>query len=271
MQQTPAGADRSAAMPTSLPQPDQQQEPSPDQRQDPHRAPQQVPLPLGLALALARPGGAVVLRAVLLARFGTTQRGRLALPEVAGALGVTVPTVRRWLRTPPDRAPLSAARALQLAATVAPNDETRTRERLDVEHAEEQLRRLALGRGRGGMQEQYRDTGWLDPHVVAILELPYRPPRPGPDVPLVRRVAVTRASLETVDRMQRGVDLVDFTSTPLPNRFAATLLRAQILQQVNPWRLVCSSRSVARVEKGHTRAWLSPAPLAALDDLARAR
>jgi hypothetical protein len=75
--------------------------------------------------------------------------------------------------------------------------------------------------------------------------------------------------VETVERMQRGVELVDFTTTPLPNRFSGTLLRARILQQVNPWRLECRSRSVARIDKGHTRTWLNPAPLAGLDELAR--
>ena len=208
--------------------------------------------PAGLRAALAEPGAGGLLRTALAACYGRTGRGRLDVAAAAAGLDVSPRTVQRWLHGHPTRATVPARRLDDVLAAIGPSERTRTRERLDVDHAEQGLRRLRLGRRKGNLA-QYAGTGWLQPHTVAVLELPGSG---------LRRVAVSRDDARTTARMRRGVDQVD--AVTVPNRFAATLVRRALLSHVDPWRVEAAP---GVLPKGHTQTWLAPADLPALSTL----
>lgn len=208
----------------------------------------------GLADALTQPGAGGLLEVALAARFGRVGY-RVDLAS-ADALGVSPRTVRRWLHDRPDRSGVPARRLEQLMTVLAPTAATRRREELDLEQAEQGLSRIRMGARRGD-HAQWANTGWLQPHTVAVLDLP--------DIGL-RRVAVTRDSAATTARMRRGAVLLD--QVTVSNRFAATVVRHQVLEQVFPWRVEAGPAVLA---KGHTQVWLTSAPLPSLEVLAHRR
>lgn len=211
--------------------------------------------PEGLAAGLSQPGASALLHTALAARFGQTERGRVDLAAAAG-LGVSARTVRRWLRDEPGRPTVPAQRLEQVLAALRPTEITRTRERLEREHAEQGLRRIRLGTRRGNLA-QWTDTGWLQPHTVAVLEVP--------DSGL-RRVAVTRDSAATAPRIRRGVHLLD--QVTVSSKFAAAIIRQGVLTHADGWRMEAGPAVVAR---GHTQVWLAQAPLPSLEVFASQR
>ena len=215
----------------------------------------EVPVAASLAEALAQPGAGRLLGSALGARFGWTGRSRVDLTAATG-LGVSPRTVRRWLHDEPDRPTVPARRRPQILAAVRPSERTRTRELLSLQHADQGLRRIRLGRRRGNLA-QYDTTGWLHPHTVVVLELPERG---------LCRVAVTRDSPPTADRIRRGTEVLDHVT--VSNRFAAVVVRFALLAEVDPWRVEAGPDFLS---KGHTQLWLAAAPLPALMNFARGR
>lgn len=208
----------------------------------------------GLAAALVRPEAGALLHTALAARFGQTARGRVDVAAGAG-LGISSRTVRRWLHDEPDRSTVPAGRLELVLTALRPTPTTRTRERLELEHAEQGLRRMRLGARRGNL-EQWAGTGWMQPHTVAVLELPSG----------LRRVAVTRDSAATVPRVRRGARLLE--QVTVSSKFAAAVVRYEMLASVDGWRVEAGPAVLSR---GHTQVWLPPAPLPSLEVLAGRR
>lgn len=210
-------------------------------------------VPSGLAAALTQPRAGTLLRVALTARFG--RAGDRVDLSAAAALDVSPRTVRRWLQDRPDRSNVPAGRVAQLMAVLAPTPGTRRREDLELEQAEQGLSRVRMGARRGD-HAQWANTGWLQPHTVAVLDLDNG----------LRRVAVTRNEKATTTRITRRTPVVD--QVTVSTKFAATILRHALLRHVDAWRVEADPQTFG---KGYTQVWLKQAQLPALDLLAGRR
>jgi transposase-like protein len=179
--------------------------------------------------------------------------GGVNVAAAAAALDVSEATIRRWLRTPDDAGhpALPASHLEQLLTLIRPTARTRLQDEMDADQAHKALDRLNLGRGGGGMIGQYDATGWLEPHLVMILDVPGTG---------LRRATVTRANARLTTRARRGGDVVDFTSA-LPTRWHAVLARLRLLRLVDGWRVQAAPGIV--VPRGHQKLWVAAAPLPA--------
>lgn len=211
------------------------------------------PTTAGLAEALAQPGYGELLCTALVARFGG-QEQRLD-PTVAAALGVTARTLQGWVRGRPGRPTVPARRQEQVLTALQPTAATRAREALELEQAEDGVRRVRLG-ARGGDLDAWRAQGWLEPHRVMVLDVGGG----------LRRAALSRDSHNTVTRMRRSALVLD--GVVVSNRFTGALVRRAVLQAVDGWRIEARPELVA---KGHTQVWLHQAPAPALQVLAARR
>lgn len=152
-------------------------------------------------------------------------------------------TAQRWAKVLP---------AEQLASILdrrRPRRATLRREELQLARQHKMLRRAELGRGRGNIKE-YGPQGWLDQHLVLVLEDNHRP---------LRRVAVVRDTSAGRRRAARGAHVVDVVLAD--NKFLAERTRYEILAKVQPWRLHLPA---TKVTEGHTQVWLAGAPLPTL-------
>ncbi|WP_419708023.1 hypothetical protein [Promicromonospora sp. NFX87] len=168
--------------------------------------------------------------------------------EAARRRRVSVRTVQRWLKARDDgQASIPPA---QLAAITGRRRVRRSdlrREELQRMRQKKMLEREALGRGRGNLRADYSETGWLEPHVVLVLEDTQRP---------LRRIAVVKDSQTARRRATRGATVVDVSVAR--NKFLAERTRYEYLEAVGPWRIMLPGRSVPT---GHTQVWLASAPL----------
>lgn len=166
---------------------------------------------------------------------------------VARRRHVSPSTVRRWIRgDADDTAPIPAKRLRALTRGYRVRPATRERERLELLRLEKMEQRARLGRGRGNLRE-YDRIGWLDPHVVLILDQPDRP---------IRRAAVARSEHRAVTRARSGYRLVH--TIRCKDRFAALRIRHEILDHVAGDRIELPP---TRMSKGRTQIWLAGAPL----------
>lgn len=162
---------------------------------------------------------------------------------VAQRRHVSPRTVQRWIAGELDEpAPIPHRRlgAIRKGHTIT--RAMRERETWERANLEQISTRKRLGRGRGNLNE-YLDRGWLQPHLLLILQHPQRP---------LRRVAVTRAGLDNVARSQSGMQIVEIRQ--YEDRFTADLARLDLLAAVDPYRILLHT------PKGKTRHWLTSAP-----------
>lgn len=174
------------------------------------------------------------------------------IAQVARRRRVARSTVRRWisgaqLAIPPARLEPILRRRRPLRR-VLHQEELQHRRNLKL------LERAALGRGRGNLQE-YAGRGWLDQHLVLVLEDPERP---------LRRIAIVRDQRRARQDAARGARIVDVTLAD--TKFAAEQVRHEILTAVEPWRVVVPppgkrGPGTERRGRGHTQTWLASAPL----------
>lgn len=182
---------------------------------------------------------------------GHRDRGGVWHPDVRQAARrrrVSPRTIQRWLHDRGDgRASIPRK---QLAAIVARRRVRRAdlhREDLQRIRQEKMLERESLGRGRGNLKADYGETGWLERHLVLVMEDTRRP---------LRRVAVVKDTLAARRRAERGAVGVDVVVAR--NKFLAERTRYEYLAAVAPWRIMLPDRSVP---SGHTQVWLASAPL----------
>jgi hypothetical protein len=187
-------------------------------------------------------------REALAVLYGSNSRGNPDVPAAAADLAVSQSTVYRWLAGPGhQRADISTAHLAALRpppAVVA-----------------EQLRQLNLARtamariARGDVLDSWTKQHWLDPHVVATLELT----APTEQHPARRRAPhlrqVTTARLGTRgerDISRRGRVLARIQ---VEGRFPATVLATSLLIEINKWRV----RGPDWVDVGPNQVWLPDA------------
>lgn len=188
------------------------------------------------------PWGEGRLGAALAAALGAPGvRGRVDARRAAEALGVSPSTVRRWVR---DGLPVK--RREQLESMMLPAPAALAQERRELDYALEALRDI-YGDSGAPLNPAWQEQGWLEPHVLAIVEL--------------ERVHVFVARIGSVDgdqrtraRLRAGGVVVD--QDIFPNRFAAQVAKGMLLEQVAAWRLLIPEGSVSR---GRTEAWMAGA------------
>lgn len=183
------------------------------------------------------------LRTVLMITYGTNAAGTGPdLGAVAAAIGVTSRTVRRWIQHNRPSG-VSAQNLARVLADSRPSEEALRDEASRRRYAEDASARIELPRGMGGT-DMWRQQGWLEPHVLAILEVPELP---------LRRPVITRATAKALDRLPKK-RMVDHTLCQ--HRFAAELVKASLLEHVDAWRIQAPDGTT-----GRTETWLADAPL----------
>lgn len=194
------------------------------------------------------------LRFVLALLSGTTPRGGPDTRAAAELFGVSQRSVQRWLRGA-DAAPaaIPAGRLQQVTRLALPDPEVLEQEQHAARYAREALARVALPKDRGVLPA-WRERRWLEPHLVAVLELP----RLG-----LRQIAVSRGGDRALRELRRRGEIVDFTV--VATRFHANLLVHEVLDRLSPWRLQAPA---ALVKQGSTQTWTADAPAMNLDALA---
>lgn len=194
------------------------------------------------------------LRFVLILTFGLNSRGGPNTRAAAETLGVSQRTVQRWLRGPYRSLPhIAPARLEQLRKVSRPDEETVEQEQQSARYARDAIERIALPKKRGVLAS-WRDRQWLEPHIVAVLDLRTLG---------LRQVAVSRVSDKSLPGLRRRGAMID--STTVPTRFHATVLAHELLQILDQWRLQIPP---GLITQGRTQTWTIDAPQVDLDALA---
>lgn len=189
--------------------------------------------------------------------YGRTARGGLNTRAAADGLGLSQRTIQRLLAEPRRHVPPAARREL-VSHNVLPSEQTLLKEDQAAEYAREAIARIALPHG-AGILPTWRAQNWLEPHLVAILEVP------GVPAYGLRQIATGRLAGRPVADLRRRGQMVDFTT--VPTRFHATLLVHAVLTTVLPWRIHPRGLTLSA---GPTRAFAGDAPQLDLDAVAAA-
>ncbi len=186
--------------------------------------------------------------------YGVNSRGGPDTAAAAAALGVSPRTVQRWLRGKPRAfASLPTGRLEQIRRDIRPDGQSLNQEQLTATYARSAIERIALP-GEVGVLPAWRQRRWIEPHLVAVLELPGGG---------LRQVTVSRKSDRTLAELgKRGKVL---SHTTVATRFHATALVAVVLQQTDAWRVTAPA---GLVKQGRTQTWAVAAPRVSLPELA---
>lgn len=187
------------------------------------------------------------LERALIARYGSGTRVNVA--AAAKGLQVSPSTIRRWLDTPTwrHRSPIPEKQRRRIINAAAVPQWVAERDRRQAMRARESLVKI-----RGGMKpaETWLAHGWLEPHVVQVMDTRGR---------RLRYVRFT--NLEQPWRHGHVLHEVR-----VPSRFHAEILVDLILEQMGPWRVSLDS---ALRDAGQYRAWVDSAPAVRLEKLAK--
>lgn len=166
---------------------------------------------------------------------------------VAQAYGVSRRTVQRWL--PAGNvdavAPIPATRLDQILAESRPPQPVLDDEASKRRYAQAAVERIALPHGQGHT-DLWQKQGWLDRHLLVILNIPGYP---------LRRATVTKHTDDSTRRLRARDDLVSVTV--FANKFSADLAKGDLLEQIAPWRVCAPTESGIT---GRTGTWLASAP-----------
>ena len=194
------------------------------------------------------------LSGVLALSYGVSPGGGPNTAAAAAALGVSRRTVQRWLHgSNRQRAGIPAQRLLQITR---PAPMVLRQEEQAVDYAREAIAQIALPKGRG-VEQVWRVQRWLEPHLVAVLEVEVAPGV------VLRQAAVSRGQTKSLQALRRRGEVADFTV--VPTRFHATVLVHELLQRVQPWRVMPMAGTVS---VGRTQTWSATAVVVDLDQLA---
>lgn len=185
-------------------------------------------------------------------RFPTHDQGqgrgrgtRVDTAALAATHQVSRRSAQRWLHAlaTDTTVGLPPARQAALLADVRPPQSLLQDEARKARNAARALSRLELGRGQG-IREEWRRARWLDEHLVLITEIPETP---------LRHVSTTRADRRRLDKLAADAHAVDLVV--VANRFEADLVKAWVLAEVHPARVIRPASPGARRS---TETWLAP-------------
>lgn len=189
---------------------------------------------------------------MLLDCYGPTPRGAVDVAAVADYAGVSASTVRRWIGPNPrpgvrrPAIPKHRIEQLQRGPAVV---EHRNDQR--YQHA---LRALTSIREDRGILPIWREQGWLDHHIVAIVEVHARP---------WLQVAITNGGMGGLRELHRRANVVDRLT--VATRFHAQVLAHDVMIRQRAWRIHPTPR---RLSAGRTQVWMADAPPVDLQALA---
>lgn len=188
---------------------------------------------------------------------GTQREDGSWYPDTARAASryqVTRRTIERWIAGEQDAAArIPAKRLASLVGRRRPSSTQLRKE--DVARRQWANRRVRrnLGRGAGNLAE-YSTLGWLDPHLVAVVQEAHSP---------LCRVIVTRDAPDTKRRQTKG--MVIRSRTTVRDKVDGESIRYEVLRLMQPWRMEVGP---TRLSKGYTQTWLSSGPLLPLASVA---
>ncbi|MCX5046250.1 hypothetical protein OG921_24060 [Aldersonia sp. NBC_00410] len=181
--------------------------------------------------------------------YGQTARGAVDVAAVARVENVSTRTVRRWIAGS-DEAP-AAIPAARLAALTTGGAAVEKHAAAKAEYAREAIRAIALPKGRGILPPWKRD-GWLDQHLVMVLDL-----HAGP----WRQVVLTRGGGRALTELRRRGEPIDVTT--VATRFHADVLVHEVMNRMAPWQI-----QARFMTKGRGQTWSEDAPKVDLSVLA---
>ena len=187
----------------------------------------------------------------LAACYGRSPRGGVAVAEVAEDFEVSTRTVQRWMHgTNRQNAHIPERR---LARLMFGDEQVEVRRLQQAAYACEALAQIALPKGRG-ILPAWRDRGWLEPHVVAVIAVRARP---------WRQVVVTNGTARSLEDLRRRGDILEITT--VATRFHAVALASEVMTIVRPWRI---HPSKALLAQGRSQVFTQDAPPVDLSVLA---
>lgn len=210
--------------------------------------------PAGVRTAGGRRWTREQLEVALRIAFGAGPRGGPDTAAAAAALGVSRRTVQRYLhRDEQRRAALPTGRLEQIRHAMRPDPESLRQEQIAERYARTAISRIAEQDG-PGVLPAWRERRWLEPHLVAVLELP--------EVGL-RQVAISRAQDKALTALRKRGKVLSHAT--VPSRFHATVLASAVLKKVGPWRI---QTPPGQVKQGRTQTWSANAPRVSVSRLA---
>lgn len=186
---------------------------------------------------------------VMAIRFGTNAHGGPNTAAAAAAMGVTQRTVQRWLHGAHGRslANIPPARLTELLALLQPDPGTVAREAQQARYAAKAIGGLGLGR-KAGIKPAWEKQGWLDQHLVVVLEIKVGKHK-------IRQLAVGRSTVAKMNEFKKRGRIID--QATVPTRFHATVLTHKVLTDQGPWRFQAGADQVLQ---GYTQAWIADGP-----------
>lgn len=189
------------------------------------------------------------LQRVMRLRFGITRFGAVDTRAAAAAMGVSQRTVQRWLAGSHGRAlaHIPAARLEQLISLLLPSGKARVREAQAAGYAAKAIASISRP-SKLGLNPAWEKQRWLEPHLVAVIEVRVHELR-------IRQLAIARDEAARTAQLHRRGRVVD--QTVVPTRFHATMLTHHVLTALGPWRFQAGTDQVVQ---GYTQAWVADAP-----------
>lgn len=178
----------------------------------------------------ARPWTRHRLAAALAVLYGTNRAGHPDAEAAAAALGVSRSTVYRWLGGGAGHlpAPLPPRRLLQLRPTATAVDE----QLRALQASRRAMAEIAMGEITG----TWRRQRWLEPHIVAILELTAPAAmHPAARPPRLRQVTTARVGGRGEKEIPRRGRILD--SIVVDGHFPAVVLANSLLLEVDAYRI----------------------------------
>lgn len=167
----------------------------------------------------------------LTACYGRSLRGGVRVAAVAADFDVSTRTVQRWIHgTNRQNAHIPARR---LARLKYGDEQAEVRRLQQADYARDAIAQIALPKQRG-ILPAWRDRGWLEPHVVAVIAVRARP---------WKQVAVTNGTARSLQDLRRRGDILEITT--VATRFHAVVLASEVMAVVRAWRIHPSKSQLA--------------------------
>jgi hypothetical protein len=181
---------------------------------------------------------------MLLECYGPGDHGGVNLADVAEYVGVTPPTVRRWISGGKHhRRRQTSCPPARIAALQRGPDLVERRNQQQYDHALSAIEAISDGQP---IQPAWEKQGWLDKHAVAILAIYGKP---------WYQVAITKANHRALAELRRRGTTLD--TVEVPTWFHGQVLAHTVMTRQQAWRVHPTKEQLAI---GRTQVWMNDAP-----------
>ncbi len=181
---------------------------------------------------------------MLLECYGPNDNGGVNLAAVAEYVGVTPPTVRRWIgggKTARRRR--TSCPPARLAQLQRGPELVERRNQQQHDHALAAIENLRDDRP---IQPAWEKQGWLDQHVVTIVAIYGKP---------WYQVAVTKANQRALTELRRRATVIE--TVEVPTWFHGQVIAHAVMARQQAWRVHPAKEQLAI---GRTQVWMNDAP-----------